>query len=91
MEPGSETFLPAKYTLRICDTNDRKGHILYYQAATPFPNMSVGDILKTISWPLSYEGRLCVIEEIHHSVWSLGDEAYCETYVYCRFPDSTQP
>src|SRR5947207_16002863 len=60
MEPGSEAFLPAKYTLRICDTKDRQGHILYYQASSPFPLMSVGNLLKTVSWPLGYAGRLCI-------------------------------
>ena len=91
-EPGSETFLPAKYTLRIYDTADRKdGSLIYFQASSPFPNFTKGDYLKTTSWSLRQEGKLVLIEEIHHSLYSIEDQVYCETHLYCEFQPSTEP
>ncbi len=91
-EPGSPTFLPGEYTLRFYDVEDRDGHLLFFQASTPFPAFQKGDRMNTVNWPLQQEGKHAVVEEVYHSVWSIGDQVTCETSVYCRFayarPDS---
>jgi hypothetical protein len=84
-EPGMQTFLPAEYTLRFFDIEDRGGHLLYFQASTPFPSFHKGDRMNTASWPLDQEGRPATVEEVSHRVWSIGQQVTCETSVYCRF------
>jgi hypothetical protein len=90
-EPGTQTFLPGQYTLRIFDVEDRGGHLLYFQAATAFPSFHSGDKMKTMVWPLKQEGRNAVVEEVYHSIYSIGDQVLCDTYVYCRFDYAKKP
>ena len=89
MEPGSDSFNPIKYTLRIFKEPDRQMPLMYLQASTPFPSFQKGDILKSVSWSLGLEGRLVIVEEVHHSLFSVGQDAYCETHLFCRFPSET--
>ena len=89
-EPGSDEFQQIKYSLRIYDTNDRDGPLRYYQAASPFPSFHSGDKMKTIAWQLQQNGHSAIINEVYHNVFSIGDQVYCETSLYCRFYDERE-
>ena len=91
MDPGSDVFVPTRYTLRIYDIKDREGHLIHFQASTPFPNFAKGDFLKTTSWSLRTEGKLVRVAEVQYSLYSIDHQVFCETYVYCSFPEFMKP
>ena len=86
MQPGSDTFNPAKYLLRIFDDADDKYPQVYFQASTPFPAFADGNILTTLGWSLGLEGRCVVVRRVVHNIWSIGDDVWNETNLYCEFP-----
>ena len=89
MEPGADIYKPIKYSLSVYKEPEREMSVMYLAASTPFPNFQSGDILKTIAWSLSLEGRLVIVEEVHTSFFSIEDQVYCQTHLYCRFPSET--
>jgi hypothetical protein len=89
MEPGGDTYLPAHYIFRVFDARaerpDSEYPVLFFQMGSPFPRYEVGDLMRTIAWPLGQEGRLATVEKVLHSSWSIGDQMWFEQDVYCRF------
>ena len=85
MEPGSETFLPAKYILKIYDVNDPDYCLLHFQASTPPPKYVAGDQINTLSWPLGQQGHVATVNRVMHACWSVSDQVFIEQHVYCDF------
>ena len=84
-EPGSEIFLPTRYTLRILNAENKDDVVLFFQSSSPFPTILKGDRLNTVSWPLGQEGYPAEVELVSQNIWSIKDQVYCETSVYCLF------
>ncbi|HPA18629.1 MAG TPA: hypothetical protein PLU30_12835 [Verrucomicrobiae bacterium] len=84
-EPSHHVFLPAKYTLRIYDNEAPEALLLYFQATTSFPPVHAGDVLRTSDWPPRLKGRPAHVERVEYSVYSMNNQVWCETHVFCRF------
>lgn len=89
MEPGSETFLGARYIVRFFDAADPEYQVLYFQTASPFPRYEAGDRMNTIPWPLNQQGREAVVESVQHVCHCPAEQVYFEQNVVCRFAHST--
>jgi hypothetical protein len=60
--------------------------VLFFQMGSPFPRYEVGDLMRTVAWPLGQNGQLATVEKVLHSSWSAGDQMSFQQDVYCRFP-----